>query len=231
MYGKELSMSINTKQNVKCPGCGQLGDITVWSSITVKDSEDLKKDLLAGKVNIFRCSVCGHTGFMPTPLLYNDEDKKLMISFSPCADDVSAKKQYDEICKTSKESGEMKALEGYNLRFVTDYNEMLEKILIFDNGLNDKAVEIIKLLIMMQEPEKADDRKCRFGKLDGDNMEFMVQDFKEQQVYTSSVPKASYDSIWQNLKTSGVKDYSFGWECVNSAYATALLNGINNKFY
>lgn len=224
-------MSINTKQNVKCPECGQMGDITVWSSITVKDSEDLKKDFLAGKVNIFRCASCGHMGLMPTPLLYNDEDKKLMISFSPCTDDAVAKKQYDEICRASKDSGEMKALEGYNLRFVTDYNEMLEKILIFDNGLNDKAIEIIKLLIMMQEPEKADSRKCRFGKLDGENMEFMVQDFKEQQVYTSSVPKETYDSIWNNLKKSGVKDYSFGWECVNSAYATALLNGINNKFY
>ena len=84
---------------------------------------------------------------------------------------------------------------------------------------------------MMQEPEKADDRKCRFGKADGENMEFMVQDFKEQQVYTSKVPMETYNGIWNNLKASGVKEYSFGWERVNSAYATALLNGINNKFF
>ena len=221
-------MSINTKQSVKCPKCGQLGDVTVWNSITVRDSEDLKSDLLAGKVNIFRCPSCGQTGLMPAPLLYNDEDKRLMISFSPCSDSKTAQKLYNEICRSSKESGEMEKLEGYNLRFVTDYNELLEKILIFDNDLNDKAIEVIKLMIIMQEPDKADNRKCRFGKTDGENMEFMIQDFKENQVYTSSVPQETYNTVWTSLRNSGVKEYSFGWETVNSAYASKLLNGINN---
>ena len=122
----------------------------------------------------------------------------------------------------------MEKLEGYNLRFVTDYNELLEKILIFDNGLNDKAIEVIKLMIIMQEPDKADNRKCRFGKTDGENMEFMIQDFKENQVYTSSVPQETYNTVWTSLRNSGVKEYSFGWETVNSTYASKLLNGINN---
>ena len=221
-------MSINTKQSIKCPKCGQMEDMTVWNSITVKDSQDLKNDLLTGKVNIFRCPSCSHMGLMPTPLLYHDEDKKLMISFSPSNDAELSEKLYKEICETSKKSGEMEKLEGYNLRFVTDYNELLEKILIFDNDLNDKAIEVIKLMILMQESDKADDRRCRFGKLDGDTMEFMIQDFKENQVYTSSVPKTTYDTIWNSLKSSGVKDYSFGWETVNSAYASRLLNGFNN---
>ena len=44
-------MSINIKQSVKCPKCAQMSDVTVWSSITVKDSPDLKSDLLSGKIN------------------------------------------------------------------------------------------------------------------------------------------------------------------------------------
>lgn len=221
-------MSINSKQSVKCPKCGQMEDITVWSSITVKDSEDLKKDLLEGKINIFKCSVCGHTGLMPSPMLYHDEDKKLMISFSPCNDAKLKKKLYNDICKASEESGEIKKFEGYNLRFVTDYNELLEKILIFDSGFNDKAIEIIKLMIIMQEPDKKADRKCRFGKKDGEKIEFMIQDFKENQIYTSTVPLKTYNTIWSSLRESGVKEYSFGWETVNSEYASKLLNGINN---
>ena len=122
----------------------------------------------------------------------------------------------------------MEKLEEYNLRFVTDYNELLEKILIFDNGLNDKAIEVIKLMIIMQEPDKADNRKCRFGKTDGKNMEFMIQDFKENQVYTSTVPQETYNTVWASLRDSGVKEYSFGWEAVNSDYASKLLKGINN---
>ena len=42
-------MSLNLKQNVKCPKCSQMSEVTVWNSITVKDSEDLKHDLLTGK--------------------------------------------------------------------------------------------------------------------------------------------------------------------------------------
>ena len=50
-------MSLNLKQNVKCPKCSQMSEVTVWNSITVKDSEDLKHDLLTGKVNMFRSLV------------------------------------------------------------------------------------------------------------------------------------------------------------------------------
>ena len=221
-------MSINTKQSIKCPKCGQLQEMTVWNSITVKDSEDLKNDLLSGKINIFRCNSCEQWGLMPTPMLYHDEDRKLMISFSPSNDAQMKQKLYAEICKSSKESGEIEKLSGYNLRFVTDYNEMLEKILIFDNSLSDKAIEVIKLMILMQEAEKMENRKCRFGKIENGSMEFMIQDFKENQVYTSNVPMDTYNVINTNLKNSGVKDYSFGWEMVDSDYAARLLNGINN---
>ena len=90
-----------------------MSEVTVWNSITVKDSEDLKHDLLTGKVNMFRCPSCSYSALMPTPMLYHDEDKRLMISFSPC-DDVVLKSQlfdnvqketYDTIHKQLLESG------------------------------------------------------------------------------------------------------------------------------
>lgn len=221
-------MSINNFQTIKCPKCGQMCDITVWNSITAKDSADLKEDLLKGRVNIFKCASCSYTALMPTPLLYHDEDKKLMISFSPGNDPVLKQQLFDNIRKSSKESGELLKLEGYNLRFTADYNELLEKILIFDSGFNDKAIEIIKLMILSQEVEKSEQRNCRFGKFADGVLEFMIHDTIENQIYTSSVPKESYDTIWQNIRESGVKPYSFDWEMVDGAYATKLLNGFNN---
>lgn len=221
-------MSINSKQSVKCPKCGQLSDITVWSSITAKDSPDLKYDLLHGRINIFRCPTCSQAALMPTPMLYHDEEKKLMISFTPCNDSLQEEKLYDNIMKASRESGELAGLEGYNLRFVTDFNELLEKILIFDSGLNDKPLEVIKLMIIMQEADKCEQRSCRFGKRDGAEIEFMITDRAENQVYTTRVPLESYNTVWEQLKSSGVKPYSFAWERVNGTYATKLLNGYNN---
>ena len=54
-------MSLNLKQNVKCPKCSQMSEVTVWNSITVKDSEDLKHDLLTGKVNMFVLGTYAYT--------------------------------------------------------------------------------------------------------------------------------------------------------------------------
>ena len=221
-------MSLNAKQTIKCPKCGQMHEVTVWNSITVSDSPDLKEDLLKGRVNIFNCSACHHKALMPVPLLYHDEEKKLMISFSPCDDNVLKNQLFSEIRETSKESGELSKLEGYNLRFVSDYNNLLEKILLSDFGLWDKAIELIKLMILTQEPEKSEHRVCMFGKFENDEIEFMVQDKKENQIYTSRVPKSSYTSISEQLRLSGAKPYSFDWEMVDIDYAASLLNGLNN---
>ncbi len=221
-------MSINSSQKIKCPSCGQLHDVTVWNSVTVDDSPDLKKDLLGGRLNMFTCSSCSYRALMPTPMLYHDKAKKLLISFSPCDDEALKKRMYSNICEKSKESGELKEFEGYNLRYVCEYNSLLEKILIFDALLNDKAIEVIKLLVLSQEPDKADNRTCIFGKKTDGEIEFIVSDAKENQVYTSRVPLETYNVIWQELRNSGVKPYSFDWEWVNADYADRLINGINN---
>ena len=221
-------MSINSKKEIKCPSCGKTEEITVWSSITVKDSPDLKSDLLSGNINMFRCSDCSYKALIQTPLLYHDEEKRLMISFTPCDDSDLAKRLFSNICETSKTSGELEKYDEYNFRFVTEYNNFLEKILIFDNSLNDKAVEVIKFLVLAQEPEKAENRICIFGKKDDEALEFMVRDSAEGQVYTSRVPISTYDLIWQQLRYSGVKPYSFGREMVNSGYADAVIGGLNN---
>lgn len=223
-------MSINLKQSVKCPKCSQMSDVTVWSSITVKDSPDLKSDLLSGKINMFKCPSCEHMALMPHPMLYHDEEKKLMISFSPTNDPVIKEQMFQNVRESSSKSGELEKLEGYNLRFITEYNELLEKVLIFDNELNDKVIEVIKLMILSQEVDKSEQRNCRFGKICDDGLEFMIHDFIENQVYTSTVPKSSYDTVYKSLIESGMKPYSFDWEVVDSAYATRLLNGFNNNF-
>ena len=221
-------MSINTKREIKCPKCTNLSEVTLWQSITISDSSDLKEDLLKGRVNIFRCASCGAVALVPVPLLYHDEDKNLMISFSPCEENDKLR-LFNEVKETSKNSGELSEFSGYNLRFVTQYNELLEKILIFDNGLSDKAIEVLKLLVLMQESDKMDQRVCMFGKIEGEQIEFMVQDKKEGQIYTSRVPMDTYNTVMKSLHDSGVKDYSFDWEIVDAEYASRLLHGTNNN--
>lgn len=220
-------MSISIKETIKCPSCHEKSELTVWQSINASDS-DLKSDLLKGKINVFTCGECGQKALFPSPLLYCDDDKKLVISFSPQEDETKRHTLFEEIKKSSKESGELENYPDYNLRFVTSYNELLEKILIFDAHFNDKVIEVIKLLILMQEEEKMAQRICMFGKSEKGELEFLVQDRRENQIYTSRVPISTYETIKTQLKNSGVKFKSFDWEMVDRNYAEMLLRGANN---
>ena len=226
--GLNNKLSINSKQSVKCPKCGQLHEICVWSSITVSDSPDLKKDLLSGKINMLHCDICGQTALLPEPLLYHDEDKKLLISFTPCNDEKIKEHLLCDLRENSRKSGELENYEGYNLRFITDYNHLLETILVFDNGLQDKVTELIKLLILSQEQDKAEHRTVVFGKRDDKEIEFFIQDSSDGMCYTSRVPMDTYDTIYKALAESGVKYKSFNWEEIDSYYATKMLKGMNN---
>ena len=221
-------MSINSKQMIKCPGCSNVSEVNVWSLITVEDSLDLKEELLKGNINIFKCPECSKKALIPTPLLYHDKEKKLLISFTPCNSDAEKQKLFLEIKKTSKESNELENFKDYNLRFVTSYDEILEKILIFDNGLQDKVCEVLKVLILMQEPEKADERIAVFGKKENEELEFLIRDNKEGMFYTSKIPLSSYETVKEQLRQSGVKYKSFDWEIIDNNYGASLLRGVNN---
>lgn len=221
-------MSINTKQQVKCPKCGELSEVTVWQSVTADDSPDLKEDILKARLNMFSCPSCGQTALMPEPLLYIDEAKKLMITFSPCNDAASKALMFDNVKKASARSGETKNMQDCNLRFTASYNELIEKILVFDNGLNDKVTEILKLLVLMQDSESMEHRICMFGKTDNGVLEFMVQDKRDGKLYTSRIPTETYDTVKEQLRQSGVKYHSFDWEMVDADYAAQLLRGVNN---
>ena len=222
-------MSINTKQQVKCPKCSELSDVTVWQSVTANDSPDLKEDILKGKLNLFQCPSCGSTALMPDPVLYTDSEKKLMITFAPCSNDAAKAAVFEKIKRTSKESGELEGLDDYNLRFISSYNDFMEKILIFDNGLHDKVIEMLKLLVLMQDSGNMEHRVCMFGKKDGDELEFLLQDKRDGKLYTSRIPMQSYETVKEQLRQSGVKYKSFGWEIIDADYAAKLLRGVNNN--
>lgn len=223
-------MSLNTQQKIRCPKCGEVNDITLWQSITVSDSADLKQELLGGRLNVLTCSQCSVRALVPNPLLYHDEEKRLMFSFYPTQDNQEAHQQLQQIRESSRQSGELNELTDYCLRYISDYNSLLEKILIFDNGLHDKTVELLKLMVLMQEPDKIEQRSALFGKKYEDgSIEILVTNKPDSQLFTSRIPNETYSIIHRELANSGVRYTDHDWEIVDKNYAMRLLGGINNK--
>ncbi len=94
--------------------------------------------------------------------------------------------------------------------------------------MNDKTMEVIKLMVLSQDLEKAEQRVCRFGKCQDEVIEFDDIRHNRKSNIHIKVPKETYDTIHKQLLESGMKPYSFGWEMVDASYATRLLNGFNN---
>lgn len=121
-----------------CPKCNHHFKANVYPSINVQMDEGIKNKILTGKLFDFECCHC-HSHFeVSYPCLYHDMDLKLMIQF--VIDDKEDIKQ--EIPK------------DYVFRVVDSYRSWIEKILIFDSNLDDRYMELYKLLVLSQYEQR-----------------------------------------------------------------------------
>lgn len=139
-------MSLKNTQKIKCPDCGTEGDFTIWQSINTKLNPQAKEDLLSGKLFAYTCPKCKKVHYVNYGLLYHQMEKQLMIYYAISKADE--KEILDTFAKM--ENGDM--LPGmkntdYTCRVVHSQNQLREKAYIFDMGLDDRVVEIMKVMI------------------------------------------------------------------------------------
>jgi hypothetical protein len=112
---------------------------------------DAKEKLINGELTIFTCDACGYQVEVVYPMLYHDMTNKLMIWMDP-------ESQLDP-----NELGNKQFLfgtlldESYQYRIVSTREEMVEKILVFDNDLDDKPLEMLKFYIRETHLSKGND--------------------------------------------------------------------------
>ncbi len=72
-----------TPMTVRCPFCGQAVQVQVRQIIDVSEEPQLKRLLLAGRLNAFVCPRCGNRVSFAAPFLYHDPEKELAFIFVP----------------------------------------------------------------------------------------------------------------------------------------------------
>ena len=134
------------KEKVVCPSCGEHSEIEFTTKVNVSAQPELKEKILKGEFFIWNCTHCGASNFHKEPFLYHDSENKILI-----------------ILTDAKLSGE-EIPEGYTARMVRSPGELIEKIKIFDAGLDDVVIETCKY-ILVQDLKK--EVSLKFYKLDG----------------------------------------------------------------
>lgn len=124
-----------------CGTCGAAFTTDFPEKVNAREEPELKAAILDGSLFITECPKCGKRSIARTPLLYHDPDTRLMIWLP-----ADAEQEVDAVRIFSSTPG----LEDYTGRLVAGAGELIEKIKIFDAGLDDIAVELCKYVTMQE---------------------------------------------------------------------------------
>lgn len=71
------------KTSVPCPNCRQPILIDLIRLFDLNSNPQAKESLLSGSANTFQCPNCRYQGVYPTPIVYHDPDKELLLTYFP----------------------------------------------------------------------------------------------------------------------------------------------------
>ena len=149
-------MSMECSETIKCPNCEKESPFTVWQSINTDLNPEMKSTVRDMSAFTFICPHCGAKTKVNYPVLYHQMEDRLMIYYVIRDEDIEGVYRMfkgegldDEIFS--------KGREGYLNRIVLTQNQLREKLLIFDDGLDDRVIEVMKIFIIAslqnQHPE------------------------------------------------------------------------------
>lgn len=133
-------MSTEINKDVACPGCGAKVPTRMWSGINAEVNPNLRAQVLDETLFDWKCPHCGYEAKLAYPCLYHDKGGRFMVYFLPKSPDPA---------KAAGIAGEFPQLRGVRKRITGSLASLKEKILIFEDGLDDRAAELVKLLLAM----------------------------------------------------------------------------------
>lgn len=135
--------SVSVSVPMLCARCGKEAEQLVYRHIDAVSEPELKAKVLSGELFVFTCPSCGHKSLITFPVIYRDEH------LLACLSDRNLS---------------VEGLEGVAGRRVSDVGSLIEKVKIFDSGLDDVPMEFCKF-VTRQELGK--DVELKFFKVDG----------------------------------------------------------------
>jgi len=140
-------MTMHSTTPVSCPGCGREQRFDVWQTLNATLDPTLRDRLLSGQLTAFTCDACGHSADVVYPLLYHDMQMQFMVWLVP-GEGRPERLDPSRFGTLGKGLGQ-----GYTYRLVRTRNELVEKIRIFEDGLDDRVLELLKAFLRRGEEE------------------------------------------------------------------------------
>jgi len=124
------------KTKVSCPACLEESEFRICSFIDICKDPDLKESIFNRDIFRFSCSECSEEILVAYNCTYLDTDKNFMVA----------------LLDTDSTDAAIEA-KDYTLRLVRSINEFVEKIALMEDGIDDRIIELYKIMLEDQFEE------------------------------------------------------------------------------
>ena len=124
--------------SLRCPFCNTEQQHNLYPVVDLVENPSLKLGLLTDSLFSVRCSECNNLFAVIHEMLVMDKEASFAILLAPDS-------TLPEVKEPSEEIGQFETL-----RLVTTPDELKEKILLADAGLDDKTIELCKMYLLMK---------------------------------------------------------------------------------
>lgn len=121
------------KRQAACPKCSHPQSVEIWTSLNATLQPELREQVLSGSIFTLTCERCSAETTLEMPLLYTDPERGFMIGL-------------DTAERPSVPPAETTDMDRPRLRRVETPAHLIEKIRIFEDELDDRLIEILKVL-------------------------------------------------------------------------------------
>ena len=175
---------------VTCPVCKHSFETELNTAI-FSSTEDREK-MLNKEFGELLCPSCGHRFILNYRFAYTDDEIKFMIVNDPKFVDSKARMIFKSSLSLLDRDHKDEQ-NKYLTRMTSDLDEVCEKIVIFENYLSDKAVEIMKYILLESEELSLGHDDVESFRLErDDNFHIITTDGNE---YTLGFVREVYDNL------------------------------------
>ncbi len=155
------------KTQISCPRCRAPMTAEIQQLFDLNTDPEAKQKLLSGAANMMQCQACGYQGLYPTPIVYHDPEKEMLLTYFPPELGVSINEQekmVGPLIKRVVNDLPMEKRKAYlfQAQSMLTYQTMMERILEADGvtkEMLDQQQKKLQLIQRLLSTPSADSRK------------------------------------------------------------------------
>jgi len=190
-------MSNASKELVACAKCGKQGEAVFYRSFNTAMDLDARERIESGSMFTYKCPHCGNFNSYDYGFLFHDVEAKRMIHYCTNSDEAMDAIRTFTALHTGTLPGVPAEASGYCCRVVMKYRQMVEKIYLFDQGLDDRVVEMMKVYSYVRLTQENPEARiaCMYVERGEDGPEFFEVHLEDGNVARAGFSMEVYDEI------------------------------------